>query len=394
MARYYWRGVRESGGAVRGQLRAGSRSHAIEKLGAMGITHKLLLPLPNLQPSLSSTQITLLIRQLSTLLSSGLTLARSLEGIIQGLADGPLRTLSEDILLELQQGSPFSRILAQRPEHFDPFLIHLITSGEATGQLSTLLARAAEYRERTRALRRQLWKALSYPLGVFIFTLAISLFLLLQIVPQFEILFNNLGGALPPLTRHILDAAHFLDHNLGEIIVALLLLVTFITMLYSRVPRFKFKMDQLLLSIPLLGTTIREVMVARLSRTLATLQEAAIPTHIGLDTSTRMTHNLPLRRAIQNAHSLVLQGVTLSNALAEQGLFPPVAIQMIRAGEDSGELSQMLNRLALYYEDEVEHRVEQLTTILEPLLILLIGGMVGVLAIALYQPIFQIGHHF
>lgn len=394
MARYYWRGVRQSGGAVQGQLRAGSRSQATEKLIAMGIVHNYLLPLPDLQPSISSTQITLLIRQLSTLLSSGLTLARSLEGIIQGLADGPLRTLSRDMLLELQQGFTFSRILAQRPEYFDPFLVHLIESGESTGKLSTLLARAAEYRERTRALKRQLWKALSYPLGVLIFTLAISIFLLLQVVPQFEILFNNLGGALPPLTKHILDAAHFLDQNLIVLLLSLLLLVISITTLYRVLPRFKLMIDQFILSIPLLGTTINEVMVARLSRTLATLQEAAIPIHIGLDTSTRMTHNLSLRRAIQNTHDLVLQGVTLSTALATDKLFPPVAIQMIKAGEESGEMSQMLNRLALYYEDEIEHRIEQLTTVLEPLLILLIGGMVGVLAVALYQPIFQIGHHF
>ncbi len=394
MTRYYWRGVKQSGRAVRGQLRTDNRALAKDKLAAMGVLHTRLFPVPELRLSISATQITLFIRQLSTLLSSGLTLARSLEGIIQGLSNGPLRILSEDILLQLQQGTTFSRILEQRPEHFDPFLVHLIHSGETTGELSTLLARAAEYRERTRTLKRQLWKALSYPLGVLLFTLAISLFLLLQVVPQFEILFHNLGGSLPPLTQQILGAAHFLDRNLVELLLSLLLLMLSVTTLYRLVPYVKMRADQLLLSLPLLGTTINEVMVARLARTLATLQEAAIPIHIGLETSIKMTGNLSLRRAMQDAHDSVLQGVTLSSALSNHQFFPPIAIQMVRAGEESGELSQMLGRLALYYEGEVEHRVEQLATVLEPLLILLIGGMVGVLAIALYQPIFQIGHHF
>lgn len=392
MTLYYWRGVHRSGRSVRGHLHAVDRRGAASQLRERGVVRPWLLPLPGRLLPVSSTQITLLIRQLSTLLTSGLTLARALEGIIQGLPDSPLRRLSTEILLELRQGSPFSEVVACRPSLFDPFLIHLIRSGESSGELSTLLARGAEYRERSRALRHQLWRAISYPVGVLIFTLLISLFLLLQVVPQFEILFHNLEGELPPLTRQILAAAHFLEENVVQLMLLLLLsiLSTALSLRLSR--RFRWSSDRLLLSLPLIGNTLVEVMVARLSRTVSTLQEAGVPLHTGLAASREMTRNLPLASAIHQTHRAVLEGASLSQAISRQRLFPPVAVQMVLAGEESGQLAQLLNRLAAYYEDRVEQRIQQLTTLLEPLLILLIGGMVAVLAIALYQPIFQIGH--
>ncbi len=393
MTLYYWRGVSEAGIAVRGQLRATSRNGAREQLRLRRVTTPRLVPLPEQLFSISSTQITLFIRQLATLLSSGLTLSRALEGIIQGLSDSQPRRLAEDMALELQQGAPFSEIVAARPQYFDPFLIHLVQSGEHAGQLPLLLARGAEHRERSRALKRQAWKALSYPLGVFLFTLTISLFLLLQVVPQFEVLFHNLGGELPLLTRRILGSAHFLQDNLATVMLSITLSLLLPLLLYRISTPFRTGVDRLLLSFPIVGTTLREVMVARLSRTLATLQETAIPIHMGLTTSARMTNNLVIRKAINIVRQEITQGVTLSRALAEQQLFPPIAVQMVRAGEESGQLAHMLGRLADYYEEEVEHRIQQLTTMLEPLLILLIGGMVGVLAVALYQPIFQLGHH-
>lgn len=392
MTLYYWRGVHRSGRSVRGQLHAVDRSRAASQLQERGVGRAWLLPLPEQLLPVSSTQITLLIRQLSTLLSSGLTLARALEGIIQGLDDSPLRRLATEILLELRQGSPFSDVVARRPNLFDPFLIHLIRSGERSGALSTLLARGADYRERSRALRRQVWRALSYPLGVLLFTLLISLFLLLQVVPQFELLFHNLGGELPPLTRQILATAHFLEENMGQLILLLSLFVLSIALSLRLSRRLRWGSDRLLLSLPLIGDTLIEVMVARLSRTVATLQSAGVPLHTGLAASEQMTRNLPLATAIHQTHQAVLEGESLSQAISRQGLFPPVAVQMVLAGEESGQLDQLLERLAAYYEERVEHRIQQLTTLLEPLLILLIGGMVAVLAIALYQPVFQIGH--
>ena len=370
-----------------------NRANAQQQLRTLGVNRPRLIPLPDQLFPISETQITLLIRQLSTLLSSRLTLARALEGIIRGLPESRLREVAGDMLLELQQGTPFSEIVAGRPQYFDPFLTHLIQSGEHASQLPTLLARGAEYRERSRTLKHQAWKALSYPLGVFLFTITISLFLLLQVVPQFEILFHNMGADLPLLTKRILDSAHFMQDNLTAASIALSILILSPLLLYRLLPHFQFGVDRLLLSLPVVGTTLREIMVARLGRTLATLQEAAIPIHTGLDTSARMTGNLVLREAIIKIHQNIVQGVTLSQALGKQQLFPPIAVQMVRAGEESGQLADMLGRLAEYYEDEVEQRIQQLTTLLEPLLILLIGGMVGVLAVALYQPIFQLGHH-
>lgn len=393
MKHYYWRGTAPSGNRVRGTLHAADRSSALQQLEAQRITTPRLIPLPQWEKRPSETQITLLVRQLSTLLSSGLTLTRSLEGTIQGLPPSPLRHLGSEMLQELQQGSPFSTVVANRPKLFDPFLVHLVHSGEQSSQLPLLLERAAEHRERMRLLKRQSWKAASYPLGVLLFTLGISLFLLLQVVPQFEVMFQNLGGELPPLTQKLLGFTHLLQQNSPAILALLLLLPTLLYLTYRTLPPVQQQIDQLLLRLPLIGTTLQEVMVARLSRTLAILQQAAVPLHTGLESALAMTQLTPFRHAIRSVERALHQGSSLSKAVEQHQLFPPIAIQMVQAGEESGELSQMLERLANYYEAEVEHRIQQLTTLLEPLLILLIGGLVAVLAIALYQPIFEMGRH-
>lgn len=394
MGNYYWRGQRRSGGAVRGQLYASNRTSATTQLAAAGIDHARLFAAPEWPQSIPADQITLLLRQLSTLLASGLTLARALEGVRNSIHHRALLRLIDTMIQELRQGIPFSRILATRPNLFDPFLIHLIHAGELSGQLPALLARAASYREQSQQLKRQTWKALSYPLGVFLFTLLIALFLLLQVVPQFEALFLNLGGTLPPLTQNLLSTTHFLQSHLTEIFFsATATLLTFLALYQHHAPS-RLLIDRLMLSLPLLGRTLQEVMIARLSRTLATLQSAAVPLHSSLQSAPKMTPLIPFQLAIQDLHQEVSQGIPLSQALQKSPLFPPIAAQMIHAGEESGQLDEMLERLADYYQERVEQRLNQLTTLLEPLLILLIGGMVGTLAIALYQPIFQMGHHF
>ncbi|MBT7308880.1 MAG: type II secretion system F family protein [Gammaproteobacteria bacterium] len=391
MRPFYWYGLLLNGKHGRGTLHAPDRHSARQQLSQQQIRPLFLLALPELRPSLSPTQITLFIRQLATLTGSGLTLARALEGIIQGLPKTPLRTLSQQILHELEQGAPFSETLVRRPHLFDPFIIHLIRSGEHAGQLSLLLTRAAEHRDRNHALAHQASRALTYPLGVLLFTLIISAFLLLQIVPQFELLFHNLGGELPPLTRSVLQFAQFIKAQFNTLLLGTLLFVTTLTLLFRRATSFRIGVERLLLSLPFIGSTLTEIMVARLSRTLATLQESGIPIHTGLKISQQMVESPLFQQTIQQIHQSVSHGKTLSQALRAQPLLPPITIQMVQAGEESSALPHMLEQLANYYEQEVEHRLQQFTTLLEPLLILLIGALVGLLAIALYQPIFQIG---
>ncbi len=395
MKTYYWRGKTHSGKAVRGALQAADRSSALVQLQHQGIesAHTFSLPRLQLQRLPSETQVTLFIRQLSTLLSAGLTLSRALEGSIQGLPQGPLRTLTESMLQELQQGQPFSTILSNRPTLFDPFLVHLIRSGEQSSQLPLLLQRAAEHRERIRTLKRQSWKAVAYPAGVLLFTITITLFLLLQVVPQFESLFQSLGGALPPLTQHLLNLAHLLQSHVSAILSTLLLTPLLLYLAYQTLTPLRRFLDHALLQTPLIGITLQEVMIARIGRTLSILHRAAIPLHTALLSSAEMTSLVPVKQAIQQTHDAIHQGASLSSAMQQHKLFPPIAIQMVHAGEQSGELGQMLERLAIYYENEIEHRIEQFTTLLEPLLITLMGALVGVLAIALYQPIFQMGQH-
>ena len=393
MRLYYWRGRTSSGKRVRGSTQAPDRASVITQLEKRGVISPQLLPLPALQRPPTPTRITLLIRQLATLLESGLTLAHALEGGRAGERHRALKQLCQNMLDELHQGNPLSTVLAVRPQLFDPFLIHLVKAGEQSSQLPQLLQRAATHREQMRTMKRQGWKAISYPLGVLLFTVAISLFLLLQVVPRFESMFQNLGGTLPPLTQQLLLLTHTLQQNLPTLLVVGILSPLLMAIGYRSLPSFRSQVDHGLLKTPLLGSLLREIMVARLGHTLAILHHAAIPLHSGLKSVEDMSRLVPFRQAILTIRQSIQQGDTLSAALRKEPLFPPIAIQMIHAGEESGTLGEMLERLANYYEEETLHRIQQLTTWLEPLLILLIGGMVGTLAIALYQPIFQLGHH-
>ena len=392
MKRFYWYGSTASGQRGRGTLKADDRHAARQFLREQQIVPYLLFAIPVQQAAIKSIEITLFIRQLATLTASGLTLPRALEGIIRGLPNSPLHQLASDILLELEQGNSFSRTLERRPRLFDPFLIHLIQAGEHAGRISQLLTRAAEYRERNHALSQQATKALAYPLTVLLFTLLITSFLLLKIVPQFESLFNNLGGELPGLTQAVLTAAQFLDNHFYLLLLTLITLSASATLLYRGVHSFRLRVDRTLLSLPLVGPTLIEIMVSRLTRTLATLQESGIRIHTALTVSAEMSKSPLFESIIQTIHQSIHEGKTFSQALLEQPLIPPIAVQMVQAGEESSALPHMLSQLANYYEREVEHRIHQLTTLLEPLLILIIGGLIGILAVALYQPIFQIGH--
>ncbi len=393
MKLYYWRGNHSSGKPLRGSLQASDRSNAIAQLQKQKIESIRLIPLPHFNKPPTETQITLLLRQLSTLLSSGLTLTRALEGIRHGVTDRALGILIQLMLDELHRGKPFSAILAERPGLFDPFLIHLVRSGEQSSQLPLLLERAAAYREQVRSLKQQTWKAVAYPIGVLLLTLLITLFLFMHVVPQFESLFASLGGTLPPLTQHLLSITHTLQNHTTSILLTLLLAPALLLFSYRSSPALQQPVDQLLLRLPLTGTTLREILVARIGRTLAILQQAAIPLHHGLESAIEMTSLVPFKISIAEVNRSIHRGIPLSTALQQQQLFPPIAIQMIHAGEESGELAEMLERLADYYDTEVEHRIQQLTSLLEPALILIIGGLVGTLAIALYQPIFQMGQH-
>ncbi len=397
MPTYFWRGHLLSKQPARGTLKAANFTEARAELARRKIIRPILIPIAfefseiAFSRRISAQEITVLLQQLATLLNSGLTLARALTGILDGLKPSPLRDLVEQIYLEVEQGTPFSQVLAKRRRYFDPFLIHLVEAGETSGQMGTLLNRAAEHRKKSQHLKKQVRKAAIYPVSVFVVALSITAFLLLAVVPQFESLFQNLGGSLPPLTRHLLNLSDALQQNIYLLLISLILSFSIPILLYQKQSKFRIFADHFLLQIPLFGMTFRDVALARLSRTLATLQEAAVPIHVGLATSANMIPNQILQQAIRTARTAVLRGTTLSSALEQRNVFPMIAIQMIRAGEESGKLATMLLNLADYYENEVEQRIQTLTTLIEPTLILLIGGMIGTLTVALYQPIFQAG---
>ncbi len=391
MYRYFWLGIGGDGHWRRGVVQATGRRGAREQLQHQSIARPLLLPLSSPSPRIGPVEVTLLIRQLATLLQSGVPLARALEGMVASQPGTPTARLCDEILRQLHQGDPLSTILAQRPALFDRFLIHLVHSGEHSSQLPRLLQQAADHRERSQAIRRQGWRAVTYPLGVLLFSITLSLFLLLQVVPQFETLFHTLDGELPALTQTTLALAHSLQQHwltlLGGVGVGGALLLGG----YHTLPTLRLTIDRLLLRLPLIGTTLRELLVARVGRTLATLHRATIPLHTAVQSAREMTALVPFQHGLEQVHHAIAQGVPLSRALEQSRLFPPIAIQMVHAGEESGELAEMMERLADYYEVESNHRIERMTGMLEPLLITLIGGVVGLLAIALYLPIFQMG---
>lgn len=394
---YRWRGRDRTGQWVRGEGLAASRAELQRVLQSDRIrlcfcSRVWRWPTPPWwRPTLRDTDVTHLCRQLATLLHAGLPLLQALRLMTRGLAEGPQRALLHALADGIESGQPFSAALRSQPL-FDATFCNLVAAGESAGQLDTVLARLAEHREKTHALQRALRSALVYPGVVLAIGGGVAVLLLGFVVPTFEQIFTGLGVELPWLTQAVLAFSRtWQTHGpwLAPLALAACLMLRHVL---HHTPSGQRLRDAQRLRWPIWGPLTRQAQSARWCRTLATLLTAGIPLHEALDTVGDVLDHGHYRTATRTIRQQLGRGTALAVCLeAQAALFEPLLVQMCAIGEESGTLDAMLARMAGHYEQQVETTVARLATLLEPVILLVLGLLMGTLVLAMYWPIFQLG---
>ncbi|GIW71294.1 MAG: type II secretion system protein F [Planctomycetota bacterium] len=336
-------------------------------------------------------EMTVFTRQLATMLSAGIPLLECLE-ILGEQAENPgFRAVIEQIVSDVRTGSDFSDALRKHPRVFSDIYVNMVRAGEASGQLDEILVRLAEYQEATAALRARIRAAMTYPVVSLVLILAITIGLLVGIIPKFDAIFKGMQieGGLPTITQVLLDTSLWMQAN-PQIWAGMTALVAVALFLYTRTPRGRHQLDWVKLHLPIFGPLFQKVALSRFSRTFATLIESGVPILGALEIVAATSGNKIIEEAVLDSSSSVRQGETLAGPLARSGVFPPMVTRMIAIGEKSGALESLLEKISEFYDQQVASTVESLTSLIEPILIAIMGVLVGSMVLAIFLPILKL----
>lgn len=395
---YAWEGINRKGRRVSGQTAGPNPALIKAQLRQQGIcpgrVHKRSAVLPCLTPPLKPADIALLTRQLATLLKAGIPLLQAFDIISEGFENLRMRALVSTLKNDIASGNNLATALRKYPRYFDALYCNLIAAGEQAGALETLLERVAVHLEKTQQLKARIKKAMTYPAAVMVVACLVSSVLLIHVVPQFQHLFAGVDGTLPSFTLAVIALSEFLQRAWWMVALGLGATVAALRHAYQASPEFRHGVEAGLLKAPLAGTLLQKSAVARYARTLSTTFAAGVPLVQALDSVAAAAGNGPFKQAIEHMRHDVSTGMPLNQSMAASGLFPGMAIQMTAIGEESGTLEYMLEKVASHYEADVDTLVDNLTSLMEPLIMVVLGGIVGSLVIAMYLPVFQLGSAF
>jgi type IV pilus assembly protein PilC len=387
----------QSGKVVAGTLVADNEQLVLNRLREMGYT-----PLKigvqgsggmkreiSLRQKVKLKDLALFSRQFSTMVNSGLPILRALNILEQQTESRILAKAVVQVRGDIERGSSLSAALAKYPKVFNNLYVSMVASGETGGVLEAVLDRLANNLEREVALRQRIKSAMTYPIVVLGFVGMIMMAMLVFIVPQFKNIYVQLHGTLPLPTRLLLKASDLLIHKAVFVVIFVIAAVIGIRR-YIKTPRGRLQWDTLKLKVPVFGSLFRKTAMARFSRILGVLNRSGVPILQSLDVTAEVVNNALIANAINDVQEAVKQGENLSKPLGRHGVFPPMVVQMLAVGEETGAMDTMLDKVATFYDDEVTATVDALTSLIEPVMIFFVGGAVGVSVIALYLPMFNI----
>ena len=327
-------------------------------------------------------------RQFATMVNAGLPLVQCLDVLSRQLEKPHFKSVVQQVMADVEGGSTLAESLGKHPKVFSDLYVNMIAAGEAGGILDVILSRLAVFLEKADALQRKVKGAMTYPTIVLTVAGGACIFMLLFVIPVFAKMFSDFGGTLPGPTRFVMNISNFLrDYWWALLAGSTGAFFAFKT--YRATPKGKFMTDKLSLRMPILGTVLRKSAVARFTRTLGTLIGSGVPILQGLEITSRTAGNSVIQRAIESTSKSISQGDTIASPLKESGVFPPMVVQMIGIGEQTGALDEMLSKIADFYDDEVDAAVEALTAAIEPIMIVVMGTMVGGMLVAMYLPMFK-----
>lgn len=393
---FTYTGADRQGNARKGEINAASVKEAKNLLRRQGISatkvKKQTKSLFGGNDKINANDIAVLSRQIATMLGAGVTLIQSLEMIGQGHAKQSMRKLLGEIVHEVQAGAPLSSALRKHPEYFEDLYCDLVETGEQSGALETIYDRIAVYKEKAEALKSKIKKAMFYPVAVIVVAFIVTTILLIFVVPQFEEIFSSFGAELPAFTQLVLGISRFVqDYGIYIAIVAGASGWAFLRA-HKKSLALRDKVDKQILNIPVVGEILKKAAIARFTRTLSTTFAAGVPLIGALDSAAGASGNAVYRDAILFIRKEVAGGMQMHTAMRATAVFPDMVNQMIAIGEESGAVDEMLGKIATIYEAEVDDMVDGLTSLLEPLIMAVLGVVIGGLIVAMYLPIFQMGN--
>lgn len=392
---YNWQGTTAKGTMISGESRGHSSTLLRAELRKRGIrpvsVERARAGLWRRRSTLSTRELSQFSRQLASLICSGVALLQALEVIAQSSSNPALITLIGTLKTDIGAGSNLADALRRHPQYFDALYCNLIAAGEQSGNLESVLEQVASLQEQRQALRSRLKKAMTYPLIVLLTGLGVSSLLLLEVVPQFQTMFSGFGAELPAFTRRVIGLSEWLGQYIGWLLLCVVASAWGLCRVYQRQPALRLKCLGLALKLPVVGDLLSNAALARFARTLSTSFAAGVPLVEALGPVAGACGNPLYEQAVLRLRKDLASGQPLSQAMARSGLFPRLMQQMCAIGETGGTLDDMLARVASHYEGAIERLLDNLASLLEPLIVLILGLLVGSLVIAMYLPIFQLG---
>jgi type IV pilus assembly protein PilC len=398
MAIYLWNAKTRSGEKKAGELEASSPDAVAIHLKNMGLApgkvkekpKDLAEIFPFLAPKVTIKDLVVFTRQFAVMIDAGLPLVQCLKILGDQVENPTMKGVLRKVKFDVESGSTFADALSKHPKVFDDLFVNLVAAGEVGGILDTILNRLAVQLEKQEKLRKQLKGAMVYPATVSTIAIACIVLLLVKVIPVFEQMFADFGGTLPGPTQMVIALSTWLQAYIVYMMAGIFAVVTAFSAARRRSLSFHYRTDMLAINLPIFGNIIKKVAVARFTRTLGTMISSGVPILDGLDIVAKTAGNMVIERELQATRRSISEGKTIAEPLQGSKVFPGMMVQMVAVGEETGSMEVMLNKIADFYDDEVDSAVAGLTAMLEPIMMVFMGGAIGTILIAMYLPIFTI----
>jgi type IV pilus assembly protein PilC len=391
---FIWEGTNSAGKRVKGTSNAASEAAVRAQLRREGVVPSKVRKESKLfqkSGKVTPGDIAIFSRQLATMLSAGIPLVQAFDIVGKGHDNPAMQKLIMAVKSDVEGGTALAQALSKHPLHFDDLFVNLVEAGEQAGALETLLDKIATYKEKTEAIKKKIKKALTYPAAVVVVALIVTTILLIFVIPEFEALFQGFGADLPAFTRMVIDLSDFVREKGWALLMLCIGGVMAYSYFYKRSRRMREIQDRIMLKAPVVGSILTKAAIARFARTLSTMFSAGVPLVEALESVAGATGNIVYENGVMAIRDEVSTGQRLQVAMEKTQLFPNMVIQMIAVGEESGSLDEMSSKVADFFEEDVDNAVDNMSALLEPLIMSILGVLVGGLVVAMYLPIFKMG---
>ncbi len=394
---FQWSGRNARGLIESGEIVAASKDEVVAQLRKRNIVPTTITEKKKARSfslpfgGIKDKDIVVFTRQFATMIDAGLPLVQALEILSTQVENKRLASVINQVKLDVEAGSTYADALRKHPNVFSELYVNMVAAGEAGGILDTILARLASYIEKSMKLKKKVKGAMVYPAVVTTVAVVVVAIIMIFVVPTFTKMYSSLGGTLPLPTRITIAISNFIGGFGGLIILGALIFLAVLIVQMRKTDKGKYAIDKLLLNLPVFGSIIQKAAIAKFTRTLGTLTSSGVPILDGLDITAKTAGNKVIERAIYEVRQAVSEGKTISDPLMKTKVFPPMVNHMIAVGESTGALDAMLGKIADFYDDEVDAAVSTLTSLIEPFLMVFLGGTVGFIIISMYMPIFKMG---